>query len=186
MALSAKRRVFVETYLQCWNGTEAARAAGYAHPGSQAHRLLKNVEIQSEIRARINEKAMSADEVLVRLSEIARGEWRNYLTENGGTEFAKLIADGKAHLVKAVRETAAGKSVEFCDMQAALVQLGKAHGLFRDVQELTGKDGGPIQTEAVGIDQAERDRAIAALANTIANYVYPGGGSGDGAVDSAE
>ena len=53
-------------------------------------------------------------------------------------------------------------------------------------QEITGKDGGPIQTEAVGIDQSERDRAIAALANTLTTYVYRGGDSGDGALDSTE
>ena len=52
--------------------------------------------------------------------------------------------------------------------------------------ELTGKDGGPIQTEDVGIGQKERDRAIAALANTLTTHVYRGGGSGDGTLDSTE
>jgi len=53
-------------------------------------------------------------------------------------------------------------------------------------QEVTGRDGGPIQTEAIGIEQSERDRAIAALANTLTTYVYRGGDSGDGALDSTE
>jgi len=186
MALSAKRKVFVESYLQCWNGAEAARVAGYSHPRTQACRLLANVDVRSEIQARIDEKVMSADEVLVRLAEIARGEWRAYLTPTGGTDFGALIEDGKAHLVRAIKETNAGKTVEFCDMQAALVQIGKVHGLFRDVQEVTGRDGGPIKTEAVGIEQSERDRAIAALANTLTTHVYRGGGSGDGTLDSTE
>jgi len=149
MCLSPKRRMFIESYLQCWNGTVAARAAGYAHPGSQAHRLLKNVELQAAIEARIAEKVMSADEVLVRLSQIARGEWRDYLEKDGATDFARLIEDGKAHLVKAVKDTTWGKTVEFCDMQAALVQIGKTYGMFRDVHELTGKDGGVLKVEYV-------------------------------------
>ncbi len=63
----------------------------------------------------------------------------------------------------------------------------KSRGYVERYQtELTGKDGGPIKTEAVGIDQAERDRSITALANTIANHLHRGGDSGDGAVDSAE
>ena len=119
------------------------------------------------VQERIAEKVMGADEVLVRLAEIARGEWRAYLTPTGGTDFGALVADGKAHLVKSIKETAnAGKSVEFCDMQGALVQIGKVHGLFRDVQEHTGKDGGPIQTEGtIAIDLTRyTDEDIGALA----------------------
>ena len=52
--------------------------------------------------------------------------------------------------------------------------------------ELTGKGGGPIQTEGVGIEQRERDRAITALANTLTNHVYRGGDSEYCAVDTTE
>jgi len=75
---------------------------------------------------------------------------------------------------KRVRQAVATEIIEW--------EIGKA----TQRQELTGRDGGPIQTEDMGIDQAERDRSISALADAIANYVYRGGDSGDGAVDTAE
>ena len=166
-----KEQVWIEEYLQCWNATEAARRAAYKWPNKTGPAKLE--KFRDVIRARIDEKVMDADEVLLRLSEIARGEWRGYLTPTGGTDFASLIEDGKAHLVKSIKETAnAGKTVEFCDMQAALVQLGKVHGLFRDVHEHTGKDGGPIQTEGtVKVDLTRyTDEDIGALA-TIAGRI---------------
>lgn len=75
--LSFQRQRFVEEYLLHWgNGTQAAINAGYSEKtaGSQASRLLKNVDIQRAIRARITERAMSADEVLLRLADQARGD----------------------------------------------------------------------------------------------------------------
>ena len=77
MGLTNKRRVFIEEYLKCWNASEAARHADYAHPGSQGHSLLKILEIQEEIERRIEEKAMGADEVLTRLAEQARSDIAN-------------------------------------------------------------------------------------------------------------
>lgn len=72
MALSNKRRIFIEEYLKCWNASEAARQAGYKHPGSMGHFLLKIHEIQEAIEERINDLSMSADEVIIRLTNIAR------------------------------------------------------------------------------------------------------------------
>ena len=68
MALTNKQRVFVEQYLRTSNASEAARQAGYAHPGPEGHRLLKNVKIQTLIEARITDIAMDANEVLERLA----------------------------------------------------------------------------------------------------------------------
>lgn len=74
MALSNKRRVFIEEYLIDFNGTQAAIRAGYSDKGARvtAHRLLTNANVQEAIEKRINELSMSADEVIVRLTNIAR------------------------------------------------------------------------------------------------------------------
>lgn len=78
--LTTKQRVFVEEYLTCWNASEAARRAGYAAPHNiQGPRLLSNVSIQTEIQRRLAEKAMSANEVLARLAEHARGSMGDFL-----------------------------------------------------------------------------------------------------------
>ena len=67
MALTNKQRVFVEEYLRCWNATEAARRASYAHPNVAGPRLLVNVSIAAEIEHEVSERSMSADEVASRL-----------------------------------------------------------------------------------------------------------------------
>jgi hypothetical protein len=69
-----KQRVFVEEYLQCWNATEAARRAGYAHPNTQGPRLLVNVSIRELIDRRLREKQASADEALVIIAEQMRAD----------------------------------------------------------------------------------------------------------------
>jgi len=135
VALTAKRRVFIEYYLRSWNATEAARRTGYAYPGRQGWRRLRFVEIQAAIEARLEELKMGADEVLMRLAEQARGAHTAYLQEDGSVDLAAMIADGKQHLVKGTRPTREGLVVEFYDGQAALALLGKAHGLFVDRQE---------------------------------------------------
>jgi len=143
MGLTAKRQVFIEEYLRCWNATEAARRARYAYPGRQGHRLLKNVEIQELIKERIAEKALSADEVLLRLGEQARASIAEFIDEDGIIDWGKVQAKG--HLIKSVVHRKGRQSrIELYDAQNALVHLGKHHRLFVERRELTGADGGPI------------------------------------------
>lgn len=147
MALTNKRRIFIEEYLQCWNATEAARRVGYKHPNNQGPRLLLDVGIQGEIKRRLDEKAMGADEVLTRLAEQARGDIDECLTTDHGivmVDWEKLKRKGLTHLVKKFKQTKAGIEVEFYDAQSALVHLGKHHKLFVDRTEVTGKDGAPV------------------------------------------
>lgn len=139
MALNDKRRVFVEEYLATWNATEAARRAGYAFPNVEGARLLVNDSIAQEIKQRIADKAMTADEVLVRLAEQARAEQSAYLTERG-IDLAALIRSGKGHLVKGIKETKYGRDIEFYDAQAALVHIGKHHRIFADGPSGDAKD----------------------------------------------
>ncbi len=147
MGLTNKRRVFIEEYLQCWNATEAARRAGYKKPRQMGSRLLSIVDIRQEVDKRIEEKAMSADEVLERLAEHARSDIDDCLTTDHGVvmvDWEKLKAKGLTHLVKKFKQTKTGIEVEFYDAQSALVHLGKHHKLFVDRTEITGADGEPL------------------------------------------
>jgi phage terminase small subunit len=143
MALSAKQSAFVEEYLRCWNATDAyqtvypksSRDAARAH----AARLVANGSIAAEIQRRVDERAMSANEVLDRLAEQARAGYSAYLTADGAVDFARLVADGKGHLVKGIKDTAQGRNIEFHDAQAALVQIGKHHKLFTDNVQQSGE-----------------------------------------------
>lgn len=146
--LSDKQKVFVEEYLSCWNGYKAAVAAGYAENTArhQASRLLSYDNIQAAIAARLSELTMSADEVLARLTEHARGSIAPFLytTGSGEPNGFNLSPDRPLQLVKKVSITDKGVSVELHDAQTALALLGKHHKLFTDKVEHTGTNGGPI------------------------------------------
>ena len=143
MALTARRQVFVDEYLKCWNASEAARVAGYAAPGAEGHRLLKIAEVSEEIQRRVSERAMSADEVLVRLAEQARGSMSDFVSFVPGIklpflDLARAHEAGKFGLVKKLKYGKDGEvEFELYDAQAALVQLGKVHKLFTDKQDVT-------------------------------------------------
>jgi phage terminase small subunit len=132
MPLSNKQQVFVAEYLKCWNATEAARRAGYSEKylHTNASKLLQNTTIVEEIEARKAELMMSADEVLIRLTEQARSEYTDYIQANGTVNIVQMIADGKQHLIKGIKHTLYGINYEFHDAQSALVHIGKHRGLF--------------------------------------------------------
>lgn len=146
--LSAKQRIFVEEYLSCWNASEAARRAGYSEKTarSQASRMLTNVNIQAAIQARIAERTMSADEVLIRLAQHARGTMADFVNVEAETlNLQKAEEADMLHLIKKFSRTETEQStrvsVELYDAQAALVQIGKVHGLFADRVEHSGTIG---------------------------------------------
>lgn len=158
--MNDKQQVFVNEYLKCWNASEAARRAGYNGKSNVVGpRLLANVSIKAEITARIEELKMSADEVLIRLGDMARADMRDFIKpfEVGEktivmVDLGKALEEGKTHLIKKLKYNAqGGLEIELHDSQAALEKLGRHHGLFTDKVEhsgavsalvvLPGKDG---------------------------------------------
>lgn len=131
---------FVDHYLETWNAAEAARRAGYSDKTARSigHENLTKPDIAAEIQRRVDERTLTANEVLVRLGEQARAEYSAYLMPEGMVDFARLIADGKGHLVKGIKETAQGRVIEFHDAQTALVTIGKHHKLWTDQVQHSG------------------------------------------------
>lgn len=167
MALSPKQLAFVEHYLTTWNGAEAARLAGYSEKAAkeQASRMLTNVNMQEAIAARLAELTMSADEVLTRLTEHARGSIAPFMrrTPTGDLRGFDMSDDQKLHLIHKVSLTTRTMkddvteekiTLELYDAQTALALLGKHHKLFTEKVEHTGSAGGPI---AFVYEQAVKD-----------------------------
>lgn len=156
--LTDKQRVFVETYLTCWNATEAAKQAHYAAPGQQGHRLLKNVEIQAEIARRVADKAMTADEVLLRLADQARGSMEDFLDDAGDIDLGLARENKKLHLLKARSITKEGERIELYSAQSALELLARHHGLLVDRQE-TGPPGAfaPVREVVIEVPSEPMD-----------------------------
>lgn len=144
--LSEKHKEFVNNYFICsLNATEAYHRTyapeSRAVSASNGYRLLRNAEIAEAVSERMAESAMSADEVIYRLAEQARGLPPEYMTTKGTVKIAQLVRDGKTHLIKKISDTAQGRMYEFYDAHAALVDIGKHHALFVDKteQKIDGK-----------------------------------------------
>lgn len=161
MALRKKQQGFINEYLIDFNATRAAERAGYKGSDNTlavtGHDLLRNPKIEEVIRQRLKEKAMLADEVLMRLAEQARANLADFLSRS--QEDGPLVIDldqaallGKLHLVKKVKQRIfhhlnedgevtsieVRAEVELHDPQKALELLGKHHGLFKEKVELSG------------------------------------------------
>lgn len=164
--LSDKREAFVNAYFLCgFNATAAAKKAGYSEKTaySQGHRLLKDDEIASRIRARMDEEAMSANEVLHRIAAIARGDFGELIDSLGNPDIAKAKEEGRTFLIKKIRTRTitteesdiTENELEPYDSLRALELLAKHHKLLTDKQEITGADGGAIPILITGMDVNE-------------------------------
>ncbi len=143
--LTNKQRVFIEEYLQCWNATEAARQAGYKNPRQMGSENLSKPDISEGIKARLSEKVMSANEVLERLSEQARGDVGDFA---GVVLTPKDAGDHpQSHLIQRLKTrghrnkdgtVTVTTQIEIYNAQTALQLIGKHYGLFVDKVEHSG------------------------------------------------
>lgn len=162
-ALTGKQAAFIDAYLgeARFNATEAARIAGYKGDdntlSSVGYENLRKPDIAAVVLERLNEAAMSANEVLARLSKHARGRLVDLLNEDGQFDLALAEERGVADLLKKLkvrtntRRTREGEEIEdvsyeyeIHDPQAALVHLGKFHKLFAERVEHSNPDGSSI------------------------------------------
>lgn len=159
--LTTKQRLFVEAYLANPNATDAARKAGYKGNDNTLAQVgkenLRKPYIAALIGERVEQAAMSADEVLSRLSEHARASLFDVIDADGNFDLEMARQRGKDHLLKKFKVTYTKEGMtreyEIHDPQAALVHLGRYHKLFTDKSEITGKDGGPVETSSTIIIQ---------------------------------
>ncbi|HEX8684228.1 MAG TPA: terminase small subunit [Ardenticatenaceae bacterium] len=135
--LTPKQQLFITEYLQCWNGTEAARRAGYSPHSArqQASSLLQLPKIMSAIEQRLGEHVMTADEALARLAQLARADLSTYLMvehDEQGRErirfdFARMKQEDQGHLIRSVRINGTYvNKLEFFNTQKALLVLAQS------------------------------------------------------------
>lgn len=152
--ISPQMLLFVDHYIVCMNGTEAARLAGYggddASLASAASRLLRNVKVLKEIERRLETFSMSANEVLIHLTDVARGDIADALSPAGNIDPMEAKRRGKSHLIKRFKRktktiTTTDKNgdngsdileeeleIEMYDRMDALKTLAKFHSLLID------------------------------------------------------
>ena len=123
MALTMKQTLFVEAFLRCSNATEAARRAGYSGNdntlASIASENLRKPKVLEFLKRRLKKESAATNEVLARLSAIARanlGDVAEALqAKTPAGVMKKLRARGLDHLVKKIKRTQHGIEIELHD-----------------------------------------------------------------------
>jgi len=171
MGITVKNQLFISEYLKDLNATQAAIRAGYSEKTAYSigQEILKKPEIKAVIDEQIKQKIMSSEEILQRLSDIARGDVSELMAISSvGFNFHLLeededgnrIPNPKNKLIKRIKQkvtTINGKNgddreiietdLELLDQQAALNTLAKYRGLLVDKHEVSGPNGGAIPLE---------------------------------------
>lgn len=136
MALSALQEKFVEEFIKCRKGAEAARRAGYSTKTArvQASRLLTNVNVLAEIEARTKENGMGIDEALSRLADVGRGSMEDFTSFTYEPYPAFVLDLGKArkrgvlHLIKSLKYDRHGRpSIELYSAADANKFIAELH-----------------------------------------------------------
>jgi phage terminase small subunit len=176
MGLTRKQKRFIEEYTVDFNATQAAIRAGYSERTARAigSENLTKPDIEAAIQERINNLAMKADEVFIRLSDMARADVGDFMdiesmSFNLSLEKAKEL--GLTHLIKKVKQrtTITQKKdgdeeeqhwieIELHDSQSALDKLARIHGAYNDKFDITS-GGESISPNKIIVREylAERD-----------------------------
>ena len=170
MTLTNKQQIFIAEYLKDFNATRAAKSAGYSKKTAAfiGAENLKKPYLAALIEEEKASRMMSANEVLTRLTEHARGDMGKFMdvTSMGFVlDIKKAQELGLTHLIKKIRQKVTtiikdGEEVEtqqveieLYDAQAALVQLGRNHKLFTDQTDITS-GGEKIEVVLKGLDES--------------------------------
>jgi len=158
-----KRRLFVAEYMKDFNGTEAAKRAGFSPKSAYqlAFRMLKRVEIQQEIETalqkRMEVKGITKDRVLTEIARLAFGDTRRLFTPEGSLKMPSEWDDETAAAVAGIEvteeyggrgedRTLTGytKKVKQWEKTRALELLGRHLKLFGDKNGDNGDKPAPI------------------------------------------
>lgn len=157
--LTHQMQRFVEVYARTLNASKAARVAGYA--SSSAHvagcRLLKMPKIKDALRQEMEKAIMPEEEVVARLTSMARGSIEVFMREDEAEElqplldFSSDLAQDNLHLIKELEVTEDVVSpknatdeyvlrrktkIKLHDAKDALKELLRAHGRINDAPQV--------------------------------------------------
>ena len=182
--LSLKHQQFVNEYLKCWNATRAYMAV-YPKTSENtarttASKLFAKANISEAIQERINENAMSANEIVQRLGRHARGSLSEFITVNDEDWsvdlqkaqksenldlLKKITRTEKTFKIKDKEETTVITTIELHDVQNALTLLGKNQGLFSDQIKITNELERALDLLEKNLDDDTYDTVLSALSD---------------------
>lgn len=160
-ALTPKQQRFVDEYLIDGNGTQAAIRAGYSEKTaySIANENLSKPEIAAAIQSAMDERAkrtqIDADFVLQGITTaIRRCEQIEPVLDRKGEQVFVETPQG---------QMAAAFTYDAKNVLRGYELLGKHLKLFTDKVELTGKNGGPLETRGAEMTPEQRREEIKRL-----------------------
>jgi phage terminase small subunit len=164
---------FCENYLVHLNGAKAARDAGYEPNRARitACELLGREDVQDYISKRqeelMEQTGITQKRVLQEYARIAFSDIRKFYTVDGALKGIRDLDDDAAAALAGVDvyEERTGdeeaetigvtKKIKVFDKVKALDALGKHLGMFKNIHEITGKDGQPLAGPVVNIQLPE-------------------------------
>lgn len=194
--LTPKQERFVAEYLVDLNATQAAIRAGYSPKDAdvQGPRLLGNVGIAAAV-AKAKEKRnarveITQDRVLEELAILAFSDVTHYVVDDAG--YVKLADDappGANRAISSIKRhinmddkgnTLVDAEIKLWDKPGPLKLAGRHVGLFPDRIEVTGKDGGPIETRGEMTSAERRARLKQLRAQALLKLAKRGRTPSDG------
>lgn len=145
--LTDQQMLFVDHYMSTMNQMLAYKMAGYTGEehslAVNASKLMRIHKIAREVDRRLKNFTMSSNEVLVRLTDIARADIGNAIDENGNIDPQRMKRAGQSHLIKKIKRRSYTTmdidgnervvhetEIELHDSLEALTRLAKFHGLL--------------------------------------------------------
>lgn len=193
--LSPKQRLWLHHYLTDanLNATEAARLAGYSDEGGaarvQGSRMLANVNVIEAVREAIEARAMQPDEIIARLSDMARSSLDDFVTVQADgaltLDMNKAKRRGLLHTFETIKHNKFGVQITRYSALDALDKLARVHKLFGDQQTTID-----VKVLTIVLDALPAEYREAVCAALGAEFSIAGGQSGDsgtlarGAVDN--
>lgn len=159
MGINAQQERFIEEYIRCRKGAEAARRAGYSDKSArvQASRLLTNANILKEIEERTKANAMGLDEALSLLTDIGRADLGDWLDDYGQIDIAAMKRDGATRMIRKVKRTrrtgvsATGAEWEEEAVELELHDAKDAQKFIADLHKraASGKEDDPMHIKVI-------------------------------------
>jgi phage terminase small subunit len=180
--LTIKQEAFAKAYLETGNASEAYRQA---YPNStkwkpaalhvKASEMLSNGKVSVRIEqlqaAAQKRHEVTVDRVLaeyVKIAFVDAGDYFDWGPDGVTVRRKSDLTPEQRAVVAEVSQTVTEKGgtirVKLHDKLNALEKLGKHLGMFKELHEHTGKDGGPIQTQE--LSATDRARRVAFILNS--------------------
>jgi phage terminase small subunit len=177
---NAKHEIFARHIVEGMSGRDAYRAAGYSTASDEstdaaASRLLSDVKVAARVEelkaAAARASTVTAARVLNELAKLAFANMADYMRAGPDgdpyLDFSKLTRDQAAALVEVTVDdfrdgrgddarTVRRVRFKLADKRAALVDIGKHLGMFKERVEHSGPEGGPIETRQFSDIEAVR------------------------------